>query len=211
MQQMTAIARFAWQRQKAAIRLGLIAFLLVLIVYSIGPIWKLIFQTQDLLVNSGVLNGVTAAFTFATFVVAVLVWWGEVKEDWEEGLPKRLTVVFLFKSLPAMVCEDAMLVAEGDIRAMAQQLGAQIVGDRSLVIDPFLTVKEPQLLYTDEGWIKRFEIHMPLGELPQKISNKRDEQQQPDLICIRRKVGGAWVDIWQSRNVLNQEQPVTGL
>lgn len=192
------IARFAWARQKVAIRLGLVAFLGVLVLYCVGPIWNFIFQTQDLLANSGVLPGVTAAFTVATFVVAVLVWWGETKEDWEESLPKRLTVFFLYEEQPAMVCEDASLVAEGDIRAMAQQLGAQIVGQRTLVIDPFLTIKEPLLLLTADGWIKRFEIHMSLGELPTIVADKRSEQKCPSLLCVRRKVDGHWQTVWQT-------------
>ena len=82
--------------------------------------------------------------TYATLAVAIFVWFGEAHEEWSARLPKRLTVVFAHEGddarkppQPVLVCKDAYLADEGDIRAWGQQIGRQLAGG-ALKFDPFI-------------------------------------------------------------------------
>lgn len=63
----------------------------------------------------------------ATLVVALSVFFSEVRDEWYERLPKKLTVSFVYEGVEVMHCRDATLTGEGDIRAMSQQIGRQMV------------------------------------------------------------------------------------
>ena len=79
--------------------------------------------------------------TLLTLGIALLVWYQQVREEWEEDyLPKRFTAHFSFQGREVMRCENAHLTAEGDIRALAQQIGSQMV-------DPDPQGRPTQLLF----------------------------------------------------------------
>lgn len=71
-----------------------------------------------------------------TLLLAIGVWIGETRQEWEAQLPRRLNAYFLFDKQPTMVCRQAYLSGEGDIRQWGQQIGAQMAGGRHLAIDP---------------------------------------------------------------------------
>jgi hypothetical protein len=60
-----------------------------------------------------------------TLLVALFVWYGEIREEWENRLPKRMSVFFLYQGLPAIICRYVWLADEGDLRAWAQQVAGQ--------------------------------------------------------------------------------------
>jgi len=70
--------------------------------------------------------------SLATLLVAVLVWWGEARQDWIASLPCKLTAVFVHNQRTLMICELADLASEADIRAMGQQLGRTMNGGQDL-------------------------------------------------------------------------------
>ena len=61
-----------------------------------------------------------------TFLLALLIGALQLREDWEESLPKRLTVIFKLDGREVMVSKKAHLTAEGDIRNLGQQIGSQM-------------------------------------------------------------------------------------
>lgn len=67
--------------------------------------------------------------SFMTLFVAVLVWYGEVREQYLHNLPKRMTVSFVYQGKEIMRCNHALLSHEGDMRALAQQIGRQMAGN----------------------------------------------------------------------------------
>ena len=71
-----------------------------------------------------------------TLAVALAVWMGELRQDWENSLPKRLTVSFQYQGKEYMRCEQAYLAGEADIRAWGQQLGSQMAGTPFLRFQP---------------------------------------------------------------------------
>lgn len=74
----------------------------------------------------------------ATLVIAIFVWWEEIGRNWEESLPKKLTVSFYYKDWLVMRCEEAYLASVSDIRAWAQQLGRQMASNQGLEFEPFI-------------------------------------------------------------------------
>lgn len=74
----------------------------------------------------------------STLAVAIAVWIGELYRDWEEILPKRLTVRFKYTGRSVFICENAYLAGEGDIRSWAQQIGGQMSGCPKLRFEPFI-------------------------------------------------------------------------
>lgn len=105
----------------------------------------------------------------ATLLVAIGVWWGEVKQDMENALPKRLNVRFLFEGKEIMRCDQAYLAGESDIRAWGQQIGRQLVGG---ILDFAPDILQTPGIVTDEnvtpggGPIKLYEVTFKLTKNP---------------------------------------------
>jgi hypothetical protein len=112
----------------------------------------------------------------STLVVAILVWFNEVNQDWDNSLPKRLSVTFSFEGKKVMVCERAYLAGEGDIRQWGQQLGRQMAGDRTLSFEPSIKQTAGKQGYDglSGGRVKLYTVEFQLTELP-KGSKESEE------------------------------------
>lgn len=64
--------------------------------------------------------------TIVTLAVAIAVWFGEIREEWERRLPRKLFAFFLFNEQPVAVCLGAALSGEHDARQLGQQIGLQM-------------------------------------------------------------------------------------
>ncbi len=119
----------------------------------------------------------------------LLVWQNQARREWRESLPLRLTVVYFYEpenhletdgngQRPVMACVDAPLVDSSDIRAMAQQLGSQLLwpnsghsestsnnATRRLSLKPKYHVK-PSVIDYDEQ-VVRHSIAMFIDRLPE--------------------------------------------
>lgn len=71
----------------------------------------------------------------ATLLVAILVWFGELRQEWRDNMSSRLTVRFHCDGQPVMRCELAHLTSEADIRNLAQQIGQQMNKNQRLNIN----------------------------------------------------------------------------
>lgn len=82
-----------------------------------------------------------------TLLVAGFVWFDEMSREWEEKLPKRLTVIFKLQEgesyREVMRCEEAYLADSADIRQWGQQIGSQMTGGKRLDFQPFIAHDEP--------------------------------------------------------------------
>ena len=127
---------------------------------------------------------------FGTFVVAFAAWFSNVRRDWRDKLPKRLSVYF---SLPngemkkiVMQCNYAYLSGESDIRAMGMQIGAQISDSRQLKFNAAnIKWQETDVIYSceqihncdpaffDGGFpFRHYVLRFELSEIPKAL----DEQ-----------------------------------
>ncbi len=66
-----------------------------------------------------------------TFLVAFVIWLTNMAKDWEDRLPKLLSITYKLDNRDVIICKNATLAHEGDIRNWGQQLGQQTIG-RSL-------------------------------------------------------------------------------
>lgn len=112
--------------------------------------------------------------TLLTLGVALLVWYQQMREEWEEDyLPKQFTGKFYFEGKEVMHFENALLTHEGDIRALAQQIGSQMIDkvngklQQLIFVAPEVEVTGPQL-YKKEKYV-HYTISFKLTELPQGI------------------------------------------
>lgn len=177
--------RFSWRHQRA---------IMFIAVAATGATW-VTMRPRAPSEALGWWTALDAAITVATLGVAILVWATELAENWEKSLPMRLKVVYKHDSKPAMVCEDSTLVSEADIRAMALQMGAQITGDRDLKLGPVLDVFPPVVQRDVRGTIvRRYEIHLVLNELPQRVRQARLEARNPAVVIVRRLERGVIQD-----------------
>ena len=49
-----------------------------------------------------------------TLVLACFLWINNIRREWENNLPKRITVQYQWQGRNVMVCYDALLVSESD-------------------------------------------------------------------------------------------------
>ncbi len=92
---------------------------------------------------------------FGTLLVATFVWYGEIHKEWMNALPKRMSVFFIHKRRPAIVCRHIWLAGEGDLRAWGQQVAAQAACVRFLNFYPNLKAQAPGLAVEPDGKICR--------------------------------------------------------
>lgn len=103
-----------------------------------------------------------------TLLIAILVWIIQVRREWEDNLPKRLTVQFDYGGRIMMKCEEAMLVGESDIRNWGQQIGQQMSFGTFLKFDPYIKLEQPKIKYnkTWREYYKHYIATFYLTELP---------------------------------------------
>ena len=178
-----AIARFAWaQRRGHLLTVGLSSALVFSIAIGLAarrgtfadevftwPFWEPTLQ-------------------FSILVIAFVVWWGEVAQDWENGLPRRLTVWFLYPRQPAdpvqssahpepkgpagalgqvaLLCEEAYLADEGDIRTWGQSIGGQMAKG-FLSFEPDIVQTQRRRVWREgDGDFLHYHVLFRLTELP---------------------------------------------
>jgi hypothetical protein len=169
------ILRHAWREERTVLWALLFALLLAALIFRLTGIeW---WEWGE------------AIITLATLGVGIIIWFGEAAEDWEESLPKRLTVEFLFAppGQPprlVMACRLAPLADVGDIRPWAIALGAQMDGGkRQLKYRADFTLLPPEVIPGPDGApCRHYLIRFALDELPERVAKLEAEQPRP--VCI---------------------------
>lgn len=111
--------------------------------------------------------------SLATLMIALFVWYGEIAQDWKNNLPKRLTVRFENEqSQLVMLCIKAHLSDVADIRALGQQIGLQISGEKMLAFRvPFVKRNAGDILYDPEiGHFLHYKVTFTLTKPPAGLS-----------------------------------------
>ncbi len=118
----------------------------------------------------------------AVLIVAMALWFGEIRQDWHASLPCRLTVVFRHgdgvDAREVMRCERAGLSGEGEMRALGQQIGAQMVGERTLdFCAPSVEYSGGHIEAERDGRIYRhFTVALRLRKLPAAIDDLASDE-----------------------------------
>jgi hypothetical protein len=127
---------FAWKETNVRIILAAASTAIVLVLFRrLGISWDM---TEPVV-------------TFLTLFVALAVGYQQMREEWEEDfLPKRLTARFFYGDTEVMLCLNARLGGEADIRALTQQIGRQMNNNKDLTFAaPDVEVSAPAI--SDDG------------------------------------------------------------
>ncbi len=117
--------------------------LLLAALFVIGTILLLLFFPAKAKTITQQWDNIQVWLGALTLFVACSVWLSEAQQEWRNNLPKRLSIDFKLVSgvqedgeqveeqndRTLMRCNRAKLIGEGDIRALAQQIGRQMVNN----------------------------------------------------------------------------------
>lgn len=123
---------YAWQTRRSQISCGGLALAAVCLI-----IW-LPFPSSPKWPHTCWWNWAEPIVGITTLATALAVWWGEVGQDWENNLEKRLNVTFQYQGKDRLVCTGLRLTGENDIRALSQQIGRQMNSNNDLKFDLFI-------------------------------------------------------------------------
>lgn len=123
---------------------GQIAFLVsaMVVLFALTHAWDEILPPAQILNGTGVhianpsnwaeaFGRAQSYISVGTLIVALLVWYGKLLDEWENSLPKRMSVFFFKDGRPAIVCRYVWLAGAEDLRAWGQQVAAQSVSSQS--------------------------------------------------------------------------------
>ena len=129
---------------------------------------------------AGWLGNLQSYLAVGTFFVALFVWYGEIRDDWQNELPKRMSVFFFHAGDPVIVCRYVWLAGAEDLRAWGQQVAAQAVdNDRILKFGPDVKTQVPDLLIGLDGTVcKHYAVRFRLKELPSLLKDTRNCRYQ---------------------------------
>jgi hypothetical protein len=107
-----------------------------------------------------------------TFFITLIILFIQAKTNWENGLEKRLSIIYMFidpmnkVEVPLVNIENAYLSGDADIRPWAQSLGGQIMGNMDFDMnwdDP-----KPTIIYDTKmrEFYKKYEVIMYLTSNP---------------------------------------------
>jgi hypothetical protein len=87
-----------------------------------------------------------------TLFIAFLIWYAETNDNWENNLPKRMSIFFFYDEHPVIVCRCVWLASAGDLRAWGQQVAAQAAGKR-LDFSPDIKALQPHPVIWPAGTV----------------------------------------------------------
>jgi hypothetical protein len=144
------------------------------------------------------------AIGILTLFVAIAIWWGEMRQDWENSLEKRLTVRFFHEGTEVIRCDSAYLAGEADIRQWSQQIGKQMNDNEFLHFRPDITQTSE---ISQDGTYKHYKADFRLTRIPGVIDNiisklKLSSEAEPsDLEAMRAAVEAGELPItWNRAN-----------
>lgn len=128
-----------------------------------------------------------------TLFVALFVWIGEIEEDWENDLPKRLSVFFFWEANPLIVSRYAWLAGEDEIRTWGQQVGVQAQdaqlgekpSDLFLHFGPDVQARDPEFLIGPEGAVwKHYSVCFRLTGLNKSLERTKGFCRYQNMVGI---------------------------
>jgi hypothetical protein len=151
-----------------ALRERLISIIFAIGAFSLCLLWVFLVPPDFFLKPALDWNNWEPVLGITTLFVALSVWFGEIFQDWDNSLPKRMTVRFIHvnedtgEEKVIMKCEEAYLAGESDIRAWGQQLGRQMANNELLNFET--CIQEPPKRINGE--YKLYNVTIPLTLLP---------------------------------------------
>ncbi len=122
-------------------------------------------------------NLLDPAIGLGTFLFAIFVWYRDLAQNWENSLPKRLSVRFVFDGQLVLFCRNAQLASEADIRQWGQQIGSQMCNGENLNFRPFFETRLGVPKRDERGdFYKPYFLQIFLTELPSRKNTELTEK-----------------------------------
>jgi hypothetical protein len=144
-----------------------------------------------------------------TLVAACVIAWVQLKQEWMDSLPKRLTLLCAHNGYLVLICREAYLAGKDDIRAWGQQIGQQMnEGKRLALNDPFIKQREFPISWDQARGThyKPYAILIQLDAIPETA--KAHSGTNP-CVCWAQNIQGKFVkttlhevreaQVWPSR------------
>jgi hypothetical protein len=183
MKRLCSLIRYAWRNQKIPIVLALFVLLFVFGDFMSGWGWFDSFKARW---N----NDLDQVVSFATLMVALFVWLDEIRDNWKNNLPKRLTVRFEDEhGKLVLLCRKAHLSDAADIRPLGQQIASQMCGVQQLPFRVPYVKQLPETILIDDpiGCFLHYEVSFTLTKRPPAPVTHSDDYiasftRKPDAI-----------------------------
>lgn len=127
-------------------------------------------------------------FGFFTALIAAFVWHGEMRENWEQGLPSVMSVIFFHEGNPVIVCRNTWLAGPDDLRNWGQQVASQAITSKHypspqrLDFNPDIRSLPPSICEMPNGNLcTQYVIGFTLTKLPSLLHDKEVKGQK---ICL---------------------------
>ena len=194
--------QFAFQRERWSLIFIVIGLLVLTLLAAFFSSWQppaTLFAPADLSKNlTEWFSRIQDLVGFLTLGVAVVVWHGELREDWEQSLPKQMSV-FLFgsapktqSSRPVIVSRNVWLAGEDDLRQWGMQVASQAVttfvtvsnpGQLRFDFGPDIFAEEGQILLDSAGRAhKHYTIRFNLTRLPDPLLELVQDPNSPNCL-----------------------------
>ena len=116
------------------------------------------------------------------FIFSLMVFINQMRIEWESNLPKRIDVYFNYEGRTVMKMENGSIPEGTDLRAWAQQIGAQMGKTRKLQFLPSVEMAKP-VIQKDKRIkevYKLYPVTYILTELPQFDLYEISRNEEPD-------------------------------
>ena len=187
------VVKFAWRRRRSQIvTLGLGLVLLLVGATFLKSLQPPLLNREPTSAIGSVpedlirwLENLQIFVGFFTLLVATFVWYGELREDWEEELPCLMSAYFFYNRRPVIVCRHIWLAGPSDLRAWAQQVGAQAARVRFLEFTPDVKARHPEIVRLPDGSICRhYAVRFHLTNWPPAGSEKTSAAEENSDACV---------------------------
>ncbi len=209
LRQCTLQLKYAWKNQRVSLFIVGFGMLAIAALICLVPAWKPILLADSPPSNlTDWLSRMQDLAGFLTLAVAVIVWHGETREDWENALPNRMSVFFFGPAfegkepLPVIVCRNVWLAGEGDLRQWAMQVATQSVNTaypsknpvRFLDFEPAVCAGQGVTLVDEMGRAhKHYSVRFNLTILPEILATAWSKA--PESLCLYRNLIASNADL----------------
>lgn len=133
----------------------------------------------------------------ATTVIALIIGLNQSIRNWEENLPKRLTVHFIYEGRVVLSCYESFLSGASDVRAWSQQIGGQMAGVPFISFFPYIKAEKP--IITSSAFEKEKNKPVDIMLYESVFFLKSDEFRDNKGVVTRPEIAGKYL-MWLDNN-----------
>ncbi len=136
----------------------------------------------------------------ATTVIALIIGLNQSIRNWEENLPKRLTVHFIYEGKVVLSCYESFLSGASDVRAWSQQIGSQMASVSFISFFPYIRAEKPTI--TRSSFEKENNKPLDIMLYESVFFLKSDEFRDNKGVVTRPEITGKYL-MWLDNNPEN--------